>query len=489
MGLDGASVITALTVQNSHGLSAVEPVSANTVRRVLQAVLEDGEPAAVKVGLPGAADVVQELAEFLAARRCPVVLDPVLAASNGRHAYGDPTEALLPALHALMRHVDVITPNLPEAHALLRRPGAIDIAALRSLCRGAVVLKGGHAQGGESIDWVSDGRRCARLSGPRLPDPAHGTGCVFSAALAGAMAGGWDVFDAAVEAKLRVHAGLHRARFRPGRAHMQTAVGLDSAHLPALHWQAESAVQRPAPPLTAAPFAPLSGPLGFYPVVPDADMVERLLDWGVSTVQLRVKTGSMPAPRLEAEIERAVQAGRRCPGAQVFINDHWVQAMALGAYGVHLGQEDVEEADLRKLRDAGMRLGLSSHTPAEIARAHALQPSYLAIGPIYPTTLKAMRYEAVGLARLRDWTRWCQPRYPVVAIGGISLERAPGVLACGVDSVAVVSAVTQAAHPREAVSAFQRLCRETLLAGPSATQASPSTSSIVNKPRPGPADR
>ncbi|MEY4562690.1 MAG: hypothetical protein RLZZ618_1967, partial [Pseudomonadota bacterium] len=218
MGLDGASVVSALTVQNSRGLTRVEPVAATLVRDALQAVLRDGEPAAIKIGLLGSASVVREVTEFVAARRCSVVLDPVLAASNGQAAH-DGLPGFLPALRGLMQHVDVITPNLPEALTLLDdTPVTLD--ALRALCRGAVVLKGGHDAGDEassggpdcSIDWVADGQRTALLSAPRLRVPAHGTGCVFSAAMAGAMAQGWGVMDAAVEAKLRVHAGIQQAR-------------------------------------------------------------------------------------------------------------------------------------------------------------------------------------------------------------------------------------------------------------------------------------
>ena len=201
-----------------------------------------------------------------------------------------------------------------------------------------------------------------------------------------------------------------------------------------------------------AAFMPLTGPLGFYPVVPTADWVQRLLGWGVRTVQLRIKAADHSPAEIAAHIQAAVAAGRVVPGAQVFINDHWQLALAFGAYGVHLGQEDLtdaEGADLDALRCAGLRLGLSTHTPAELARAKAVQPSYLAIGPIYPTTLKVMPYAPVGLAHLTVWAAQAAP-YPVVAIGGISLALMPGVLACGVDGVAVVSAVTQAADPQRA---------------------------------------
>ena len=190
-------------------------------------------------------------------------------------------------------------------------------------------------------------------------------------------------------------------------------------------------------------------PIGFYPGVPDSAWVQRLLSWGVRTIQLRAKATDHSAEALEREVRAAVEAGRNVPGAQVFINDHWQLALEAGAYGVHLGQEDLDTTDLSALRAAGIRLGLSTHTPAELARAKAVQPSYLAIGPIYPTTLKVMPYEPVGLERLKAWVLDAAP-YPVVAIGGISLERLPGVMACGVDGVAVVSAVTLADDPQQA---------------------------------------
>ena len=207
---------------------------------------------------------------------------------------------------------------------------------------------------------------------------------------------------------------------------------------------------------TATAFSPLTGPLGFYPVVPTADWVQRLLGWGVRTVQLRIKAADHSLAEIDAQVQAAVEAGREVPGAQVFINDHWKLALAHDAYGVHLGQEDLNIADIEALRRAGLRLGLSTHTPAELARAHAVQPSYLAIGPIYPTTLKVMPYAPVGLAQLAQWVPQAAP-YPVVAIGGISLDRLSGVLACGVDGVAVVSAVTLADDPAQAARDGLRL--------------------------------
>ena len=213
--------------------------------------------------------------------------------------------------------------------------------------------------------------------------------------------------------------------------------------------------------MTKASFTPLIAPLGFYPVVPTADWVQRLLGWGVRTVQLRIKAADHSLAEIALQVRAAVEAGRAVPGAQVFINDHWQLALAAGAYGVHLGQEDLDTADIEALRSAGVRLGLSTHTPVELARAHIVQPSYLAIGPVYPTMLKVMPYDAVGLERLKLWAPQAAP-YPVVAIGGISLARLPGVVAClggEKDGVAVVSAVTLAADPQQAVLEGLRLIK------------------------------
>jgi hydroxymethylpyrimidine kinase/phosphomethylpyrimidine kinase/thiamine-phosphate diphosphorylase len=294
MGLQGASVVTALTVQNSHGLERVQPVDATIVRDALRGVLQDGEPTVIKVGMLGSADVAREVAAFLAGRRCPVVVDPVLAGSNGQAAHGDSEAEFLAALREVMRHADVITPNRPEAGRLLGVPitDALQAAhALRGLCRGAVVLKGGHDDGARCVDWVCDAQRSAALAAPRLPASSHGTGCVFSAGLAGMLAQGWDVFEATAEARVLVQAGIAQAwSIGSGRANTNPGAALCSNHLPSWQWLARGAELAPA----SEPFAALSGPLGFYPVVATADWVERLLTWGVRTVQLRIKAGSMP---------------------------------------------------------------------------------------------------------------------------------------------------------------------------------------------------
>jgi thiamine-phosphate pyrophosphorylase len=206
-------------------------------------------------------------------------------------------------------------------------------------------------------------------------------------------------------------------------------------------------------------FAPLTGPIGFYPVVPDAAWVRRLLGWGVRTDPAAHQGGGLRRGRDRVgSSHREWRPGVTCRARRCLSTTTGNWRWRHGAYGVHLGQEDLDTADIAALRDAGLRLGLSTHTPAELARAKAVKPSYLAIGPIYPTTLKVMPYEPVGLERLKAWAQDAAP-YPVVAIGGISLALMPGVMACGVDGVAVVSAVTLAADPQEAALHGLRLAK------------------------------
>jgi thiamine-phosphate pyrophosphorylase len=185
----------------------------------------------------------------------------------------------------------------------------------------------------------------------------------------------------------------------------------------------------------------------FYPILPDAAWIARLVPLGVKTVQLRVKDA--PPERVRREIAESL---RVCAdhGCQLIVNDYWREAIELGAGFVHLGQEDLASADLAAIRGAGLRLGLSTHSVEELGVALAARPDYLALGPIYPTTLKVMKWAPQGLARLGEWRERIASAgaaLPLVGIGGITLELAPGVFAAGADSIAVVSDVVANPDP------------------------------------------
>jgi thiamine-phosphate pyrophosphorylase len=181
----------------------------------------------------------------------------------------------------------------------------------------------------------------------------------------------------------------------------------------------------------------------FYPVVDSVAWVARLAALGVGTIQLRAK---------DLDDSRALQlvtdalAATRGTSTKLVVNDYWRAAIVAGARHLHLGQEDLVDADLKAIRDAGLTLGISTHDDAELETALRADPNYIALGPIFPTTLKSMRFAPQGIAKITEWKRRIGG-IPLVAIGGIKFEQADAIFAAGADSIAVVSDVTGNADP------------------------------------------
>lgn len=180
-----------------------------------------------------------------------------------------------------------------------------------------------------------------------------------------------------------------------------------------------------------------------YPVVDSAAWVRRLVSVGVRLIQLRVK--ERPDAEIRAEIRLAKQVCAAA-GAQLIVNDYWKLALAEGCDFVHLGQGDLDTADVAEIRNAGVRIGISTHSPEELARALALKPDYVALGPIYPTVLKVMPWGPQGLERITEWKQRVGD-IPLVAIGGLTVERLPGVFQAGADSAAVVNDIVSNKDP------------------------------------------
>ncbi|MPZ12440.1 MAG: thiamine phosphate synthase [Kiloniellaceae bacterium] len=181
----------------------------------------------------------------------------------------------------------------------------------------------------------------------------------------------------------------------------------------------------------------------FYPIFDGADWLRRLLPLGIKLVQLRIKDRSEAETRAEIRSARDLCAAAGC---QLIVNDYWQFAIEEGCDFVHLGQEDLDAADLDAIRRAGIRLGVSTHDDAELERALSLAPDYLALGPVYPTLLKKMKWSPQGLEKVKEWKRRVGAT-PLVAIGGLTVERAPGVLAAGADILSVVTDITLNADP------------------------------------------
>ena len=181
----------------------------------------------------------------------------------------------------------------------------------------------------------------------------------------------------------------------------------------------------------------------FYLIVDSAGWIERLVPIGVKLVQLRMK--DLSEDRLRAEIRRA-KAVCAAHGCQLIVNDYWWIAIEEGCDFVHLGQEDLATADVDAIRAAGMKLGLSTHDEAELETALAAKPDYVALGPVWPTILKKMKWAPQGVERLADWKAHIAP-LPLIAIGGLNPERLPAVFENGADSAAVVTDITLNADP------------------------------------------
>jgi len=417
-----------------------------------------------------------------------LIWDPVLCSSLGQ-PLTDIDDA-----SQLLRLLDLLTPNSLELLQLSKQSEAA--AARRWLWQqgvNAIWCKDGHGDNPQHLteqlwrhphssalwkDWPLSARMPTapmlnestpsqtakttselpvqlELSTTRLAVQYRGTGCSLATAIACALSQPMLLPDAVALASCYLQLALRQ-------------VPLRQQQLPRPGWPDGRVMQLP---LTLAPqawaqaparaFAPLAKAPGLYPVLATLTQLQAVLGSGISTVQLRFK--ELPAAELRQQISAAIAFGREHQ-LQLFINDHWQLALELGAYGVHLGQEDLASADLAALQRNGLRLGVSTHGYIELWQALQLKPSYVALGHLFATPTKQMPSIPQGLHALRLQHSWCQAAgIPSVAIGGISAAELPAVQACGVDGAAVVRAVTAAADPASACRQLHRqweaLCR------------------------------
>lgn len=439
LGTMGCSVITALTAQNTLGISEIEYPSQSMLVGQIAALKADLPPAAIKIGMLGNAATIETVVQHLASLNAYTVFDPIMVSSSGRALF-EP-HAINVLICRLMPLVHLLTPNIGEAEILLGRKlkdkPDIEAAAIDLLKFGvkSVLIKGGHLPGAQCRDYWTDGIRKVWLSSPRQDvTHTHGTGCTLSSAITACRALGYDELDAVVLAKAYVNQGLREG----------TSLGKGRGPLAHEGWP-DSPDDLPQIDASASDvqFADCGDePLGFYPIIDRAAWLEKLLPIGVRTVQLRIK--DLTGTALDSEIQKAVAFARRFD-ARLFINDHWKIALQHKAYGVHLGQDDLPASDLRALSEAGIRLGVSVQSYAEAARAAGIRPSYTAIGAIFATASKDLNYKPMGVdefTRLRKLIRG-----PVVAIGGITLEKATVLTAAGANGLAVISDVLSTADP------------------------------------------
>lgn len=478
LGVHLCPVLAAVTAQNSLGVQAVHPLPDEQIRAQLAALRQDLTPRVIKTGLLGSADAIEALLEVLEGlradgRRVDLVVDPVLGASAGGAAFCDETllqacrERLLPA-------ATLITPNRREALLLLQHlPGAeararLDVPALAAALRqhlapqAGVCITGGDdalpVAGAQdlALDWLDLPEHAGPalrgwLALPRLRQASlhhHGSGCTFASAAAAALARGFPVADALVLAKMCSWHGLrqgHAAGAGAGPLRPTPDFIHSPEALPVMGFGDETV---PDAATLARWTAVLSGTAGaadfvagLYGIVDDEQGLAAVAGAGLAHLQLRSKAApDQDSAALRRRIAAAVQRMRAHPGTRFWVNDHWQLALELGAAGLHLGQEDwacLDAAQRGRILDSGAALGLSSHGLWELARARSLAPTYIACGPIWPTTTKRMPWLAQGLSQLAWWARMAGR--PVVAIGGVlAPEQLEAAARAGASAVCLV---------------------------------------------------
>ncbi|MBT3135168.1 thiamine phosphate synthase [Alteromonas sp. ALT199] len=483
---------TQLTVQSNLQLLNKESVSASALNQQWQVLYEDTPPRAIKIG----AIANDEQALLLCARiqslikpRPFVIWDPVLSSSSG----GVLTDLSESVIDELLNTVDLVTPNIDELAWLSNLPVNDDTslasAINRLIGKGAksVYVKGGHAEWqAQAYDTFVCASHTLHFCQPKVNNgKLRGTGCMLASAIAAFIVHDYCIEDALTLANAYVCEVRRSTLCEPdtdsAKAHnhgdslptyFPRSNGFPSraASFPKVNFHQGGTVfynkdlclenlSNSVPPSESeqgniARFPTLTYTnLGIYPVVDSVEWIARLWPTGVKIIQLRVKEGSQQEIRQQIKDAIELVAHTNC---QLFINDYWELAIELGAYGVHLGQEDLDAADLNAIRSAGLRLGISTHGFAEIQRVRALTPSYIALGHIFPTNTKDMPSKPQGIERLAKYVKLCEG-IPTVAIGGINLSRIGDVAKTGVDGIAVVSAITRAEQP---LKAYQALAQE-----------------------------
>ncbi|MGR6805841.1 bifunctional hydroxymethylpyrimidine kinase/phosphomethylpyrimidine kinase [Sphaerotilus natans] len=485
-------VVASVTAQNSLGVARVVPVAAEVLDAQLATLAADLRPAVIKTGLIGSAEGVAVLMRWLdrfdaeadaaGGPRVRLVVDPVLGASAGGAAFCD--DALLAAYRTqILPRADLITPNRREAARLLGMAEAAtpaevpaQAAALRARGARAVAITGGDsadgADGVDALDWIDTPLARGWLALPRLDARhTHGTGCTFATTAAAAMARGFVTADALVLAKMATTAAIaagHAAGQGAGPVGFDAGFAGDARRLPRLGCDETppGPVRVPAEPWPGGLYAISDSFAQAAPLLAAAAEVP-----GLCALQLRIKRAAhrdlddaIFAEALQAQITQAQAAIDMLPAERrplLVINDHHalvldaVEAGRLDAASIalHLGQEDLlalgaaGRARLAAAQARGLRLGLSSHSLWELARATALQPAYVACGPVWPTTTKDMPWTPQGLHNLGWWARMAP--VPVVGIGGVLDEvQVESVMATGAADVCLVRAL--AAQPGDA---------------------------------------
>ncbi len=458
----GCTVITAITAQNSISVEKIHPLSSVDLAAQWQALEKDLPPKAIKIGLLPELKTLHWLARCLETLR-PVVLrteqrffcvwDPVLKASTGAR-FLDAFDRC--EIDPLLKQVDLITPNLQEAEILTKTKihsfADIEKAAQQLLDRGVanVLIKGGHTINNTKAnantfcrDYFANKDQSFWLSHTKQAQPNnHGTGCTLASAIASFIAHDYSISDSVVLANRFIQQGLRLAAPQGHGAGPVWQAPLENN--PNDFSELVKSSEHFDQPNLIPPYQK-ANKLGLYAIVDNLIDLERLISQGIHTLQWRNKQKDISETKNKSAIKQAIAICQQ-QNVPLYINDDWQLALELGAYGIHLGQEDlagIQRQDLQCIQEKGLRLGISCHNEAELAYAHSLKPSYLAFGPVFTPNSKIVEHPPLGLEKLTLWQSSYGKIYPTTCIGGIDLDNLSQILATGMTSIAVISATNK----------------------------------------------
>ena len=350
----------------------------------------------------------------------------------------------LPLLKKILPFIEILIIGKADAEII----SGIKINSFESMTKGgerflefgvksALIKNVGPRESSYCDDFFSGFEKTFRVTTNRVDNAVpDGKSSALATAIAGSLSTGLGIFDSLALAR-----GVTQNFIRLGKGNStQSTFGIEPCDFP---WISDSTQNE----IMLFDFPRLeSENRELYPIVDSFEWVKRLLPFGVKTIQLRIK--NLHGAELENEIEKSILLAKEYD-ARLFINDFWEIAIKHSAYGVHLGMEDLATADITQIQKAGLRLGLSTHCYFEAAIAHSFRPSYIALGPIYFTKLKAMDFPPQGIEVLKLWRKLFD--YPLVAIGGITLEKSEEVLSGNPDFISVVRDITQSDNPEKRV--------------------------------------
>jgi len=430
LGIPFKNIITAVTAQEHGEFHHQEDVSHASLKAQAKSALK--ESSIVKIGMMG--NTIRFLNDFFEGRDDTIILDPILFSSSGTALIGPYDLDFLK--NNFLPKVFILTPNILEAQYLwgkqIKTPEDVEKAAKYLISLGVknVLIKGGHLDlPGNTLGDFFLGEKGFWIKSHKIDrQGVRGTGCFLASSWAGGLAQGLNILDALIMAKISLHKNYREAISQDGHYYLNPRPFSSDLTPFDMPW-----VQEDFKDNDSFPEFKLKNKTTLYPIVDRAHWIKSLGKAKPSMIQLRIK--DLKGEELEQEI---IMAKDLCVelGIALFVNDYWELAIKHGAFGVHLGQVDLDEADFNTIRKSGIKLGISTHCYFEAARALGIRPSYIAFGPIYYTALKAMDFAPQGLDNLKLFRSLFD--LPLVAIGGINLERGPAVAETGADIISVV---------------------------------------------------